>query len=99
MRIRYLKRATDDLIAIADYVREKSPLGAISIEKNIRSSVARLATFPGSGHATDDPSIRILTVGRYPYLVFYEVRLDAVVIHHIRDARRKPIDPDDAHSE
>jgi hypothetical protein len=35
---------------------------------------------------------------RYPYLVFYEVLDREIVIHHIRHARRKPLDPGDARS-
>ena len=32
-------------------------------------------------------------VVRYPYLVFYEVINNEVIIHHIRHGRRRPIDP------
>jgi plasmid stabilization system protein ParE len=37
--------------------------------------------------------VRVLPVGRYPYLVFYTLRDDEIVILHIRHGARAPIDP------
>ena len=93
MRVRYSKRATRDLISIADYITARDPSAAEAVETRIRTATSRLGFFPFSGRETDDPSIRVLPVARYPYLIFYEVLEKAVVIHHIRDARRKPFHP------
>jgi toxin ParE1/3/4 len=96
MKVRYSKRAVDDLIAVADYVRPTdlsiyNPSAAEAVEKRIRGSIARLSIFPFIGRATDDSVIRVLPITRYPYLVFYEVLGEEIVIHHIRDGRRAPI--------
>ncbi|MGQ0592417.1 MAG: type II toxin-antitoxin system RelE/ParE family toxin [Gammaproteobacteria bacterium] len=96
MKVRYSKRAVDDLIAVADYIRQHNPSAAEAVEKPIRASIARLSIFPFIGRATDDSVIRVLPITRYPYLVFYQVLGEEIVIHHIRHGRRARIDPDTA---
>ena len=99
MRVRYSKRAVADLIAIADYIREHNPRAAQAVERRIRASIDRLETFSFIGRPTNDPSMRLLPIVRYPYVVFYEVLEGEVVIHHIRHGRRRTVDPGVARSE
>jgi addiction module RelE/StbE family toxin len=99
MRVRYSKGAVTDLVAIADYIRDRNPRAAEEVEKRIRASIGQLEMFPLIGRPTEDPSIRMFPIVRYPYLVFYEVAGGQVVIHHIRHARREPLDPGDARSD
>lgn len=85
MKVRYSKRAVDDLIAVADNIRPTdlsiyNPSAAEAVEKRIRASIARLSIFPFIGRATDDSVIRVLPITRYPYLVFYEVLGEEIVI-------------------
>ena len=96
--MRYSVRALADLVRIAEYVREHNPRAAATLEQRIRSSIEQLQTFPLIGRPTGDPGIRMFPIVRYPYLVFYEVADREVVIHHVRHARRKPLDPGDARS-
>jgi addiction module RelE/StbE family toxin len=98
MKVRWSRRAIANLVGIADYVREHNPRAAAALEKRIRASIGQLQMFPRSGRPTDDPGIRMFPIVRYPYLVFYEVAEDEVVIHHIRHARREPVDPGAARS-
>lgn len=93
MKVRYSKRAVADLIGIADYIRGRNPRAAEAVEKRIRASIGQLAIFPFSGRPTDDPSVRMFPIVRYPYLVFYEVFEGEVIVHHIRHGRRRPVDP------
>ena len=93
MKVRYSKGAVADLIAIADYIRERNPRAAEEVERRVRASIDQLEMFPLIGQGTDDPSIRMFPIVRYPYLVFYEVAGSEIVIHHIRHGRRKSIDP------
>ena len=90
MKVRYAKRAVSDLIAIADYIAERNPRAAADVENKLRASIDQLEMFPLLGRPTDDPDIRMFPIVRYPYLVFYEVVDDEVVVHHIRHARRRP---------
>jgi toxin ParE1/3/4 len=99
MRVRYSKRAVADLIGIAGYIGEHNPRAAQAVEKRIRASVDRLGKLPFIGRPTSDPSMRLLPIARYPYLVFYEVLEGEVVVHHIRHTRRQPVDPGDVRSQ
>ena len=93
MKARYSKRAIHDLISIADYMRDRNPQALLAIEQRIRSAIRQLELFPFIGRTTDDPDIRVLPIVHYPYLVFYEVLEDEVIIHHIRHGRRAPPGP------
>lgn len=92
-KVRYARRAISDLIGIADYIRERNPRAAEAVAARIRASIAQLAMFPFIGRPTDDEDMRVLPIGRYPYIVFYEVIEGTVVVHHIRHGRRKPPSP------
>lgn len=70
MKVRYSQRAVADLIGIAGYIRDHNPRAAETVEKRIRASIAQLEMFPSIGRTTDDPSIRMFPIARYPYLVF-----------------------------
>ena len=98
MKARYSKRAIQDLLSIADYMRDRNPQASLAIEQRIRSAVRQLELFPFIGRTTDDPEIRVLPVVHYPYLIFYEVLQDELVIHHIRHGRRAPPEPADTRS-
>jgi plasmid stabilization system protein ParE len=88
-------RALADIVRIAEYVREHNPR---ALEKQIRSSIEQLQLFPLIGRPTDDPDMRMFPIVRCPYLVFYEVTDREIVVHHIRHARRRPVDPGDTRS-
>jgi plasmid stabilization system protein ParE len=46
--------------------------------------------YPFIGARTDDPDIRRLVVTPFPYLVFYQVTAEAIIIHAVRHAARDP---------
>ena len=71
MKIVYSPRAVSDLTAIADYLTERSLQGALAVERRIREVIGRLAEFPGMGRElTQRPGVRVMPLGRYPYLIF-----------------------------
>ena len=94
MRAVYSPRAILDLVEISNYLTARSPTGARVIERRIRRVVGLLAEFPGAGRALDQrPQVRVMPLGRHPYLIFYSVLADEVVVLHIRHAARRPVDP------
>jgi plasmid stabilization system protein ParE len=96
MKVRYSPRAVGDLIEIGDYLSERSPAGARSVEAKIRATVQLLADFPDSGRSLEQrPQVRVIPVVRFPYLVFYTVVEDELFILHIRHGARAPIDPNE----
>ena len=90
MRLLYTRRALADLAGILDYIRERSPQGARRVQARIRSVIRLALRHPRIGLQTDRPRIRRLTTTPYPYLVFYEARDDAIIVHGIRHTARAP---------
>ncbi len=89
MRLRYTPRARADLQDISAYIRERSPSAARAVIAAIRRTVSGLASFPYLGRRTDsDAETYVLSVGRYPYLVFYWVVGREVLIIHVRHGSR-----------
>jgi toxin ParE1/3/4 len=93
MNIVYAPRALRDLERIAAYLTERNPVGAIKVLGAIKSSIDTLSFFPQIGRLVDDAGHRRVPVLRYPYLLFYRVLGDELLILHIRHTSRRPIDP------
>lgn len=48
-----------------------------------------LAQHPYAGQATDLPGVRRLSVSPYPYLIFYRVTSDEVIVQRMRHTSRR----------
>jgi toxin ParE1/3/4 len=90
VKVRYTLPALADLDEILDYLAPRSPHGAARVQARIKTFVDLLPSHPLIGGRTDDPTIRRLVVTPYPYLVFYEVGDDEIIIHNIRHSARDP---------
>ena len=90
MKLRYTVPALADLEAILDYIAATSPQGARRVQKRIQDVVNLVLVHPEIGVRTDDPTIRRLTTPPYPFLVFYEITGDEIVIHAVRHGARAP---------
>jgi plasmid stabilization system protein ParE len=88
--IRYNRRAIRDLAAIADYIRERSPEAAARVCARIESLIGGLKDFPLQGTPTDRPEISRLVATPFPYLIFYRVKGETVIVLHFRHGRRRP---------
>jgi plasmid stabilization system protein ParE len=90
MRLRYTRPALADLDAILDYTARHSPQGAARVHSRIHAIVELLLSHPHIGARTDDPTIRRVNTSPYPYLIFYELADDQIIIHAIRHSARDP---------
>ena len=90
MRVRYTRPALADLEAILDYIAAHSPQGAKRVQSRLQVFIGLLALHPLIGTRTDDPSIRRLPIPHDPYLIFYEVAEDEIIIHAVRHTARDP---------
>jgi toxin ParE1/3/4 len=90
MRLRYTLPALADLASILDYIADRSPQGAAQVHNRIRGITNLLLQCPQAGVLTDDPSIRRMTTTPYPYLIFYEVADNEIIIHAVRHGARDP---------
>jgi toxin ParE1/3/4 len=92
MKLRYTRPARTDVTSILDYVSDFSPQAAKRVRARIQAVTDLLRRHPMAGKATDNPTIRRMTTAPYPYVIFYEVTNDAVVIHAVRHGARDPHD-------
>jgi toxin ParE1/3/4 len=86
MRLRFTPRAAADLIAIADYIRERNPTASLAVRDAILSSLHTLALFPEIGRRQTVEGVRKLVVRKHGYLAYYTIdrSRDEVVILTIR---------------
>lgn len=90
MRLRFTLPALDDLDEILGHIDRESPLGARKVKRRIQQVCNLLTTHPKMGTRTEDLSIRRVVVTPYPFLVFYEIGDDEVIVHAIRHGARAP---------
>jgi plasmid stabilization system protein ParE len=64
--------------------------GARRVKARIQNVIDILLSHPEIGVRTEDTVIRRLTATPYPFLVFYELAEDEVIIHAIRHTARNP---------
>jgi addiction module RelE/StbE family toxin len=96
MNVTWSPEAIADLGEIADYLKARSPRGAAAVGERIEEVVSLLAQHPGIGRVLEQrPSVRVMPLGRYPYLVFYEVVGNELQILHIRHGARRQVEPDE----
>ena len=74
------------------YIEERSPLGAQRVQARIQAIIDLLLRHPRVGQLTSNSRLRRLVVSPYPYLIFYEMTKDEIVIHGARHAARRPAD-------
>jgi len=90
MRLRYTLPALADLEGILDHVAERSPQSANKIAERIGTITTKLCDRPHMGRRTEDLTIRRLNARPYPYLIFYEIGDDEIVILAVRHGARDP---------
>ena len=84
MNLRYTPRAIQNLDDIRAYIGKDNPDAAWVVGSFIRRSISFLKEFPYHGRATEKENVRRLVVTNYPYVVFYAVANDEVVILSVR---------------
>ena len=92
MNVVYAPRALRDLEGISAYLIERNPAAAVNVLGAIKSSIDTLSFFPQIGRLVDNAGHRRIPVVRYPYLIFYRIAGDELLILHIRHSSRRPID-------
>jgi len=93
--LRYSPRARRDIDGIHDWIAKDRPRAATAVVAAIRKTAALLADYPRVGRETDIPGVRMLPVGRYPYLVYYKIADGDVVVVHVRHGARNRPKPED----
>jgi|SRR3982074_847088 toxin ParE1/3/4 len=91
MRLRFTLRATQDLIAIADYIGARNAAAALRVRAAILDSVQNLVLFPEVGRQQDVEGVRRLVTRKYRYLVYYTLdeAAEEIIIVTIQHAARE----------
>jgi plasmid stabilization system protein ParE len=63
---------------------------AARIHARIGTVINLLLSHPRIGIPTDDRTIRRINASPYPYLIFYEIAGDNIIIHALRHGARDP---------
>jgi plasmid stabilization system protein ParE len=93
MKLVYSRRAIADLNNIAAYyAANASPAIANAIGRRLQDVVDRICLNPNAAPRLSQRSlVRVVTVVRYPFRIFYRVREDEIDILHIRHTSRRPV--------
>jgi toxin ParE1/3/4 len=93
VKVRYTETALAEVDQILSYIAERNRAAANAVRARIEATVAALGETPEMAQKSDEPGVRRMLVGSYPYLIFYTIHADEVVILHVRHgARRLPWD-------
>ena len=91
MKLRVTETAFAELNDIAAYIAQDSPAAAKAVARRIEQVFDRIRDFPYLAPAVDPSGIRIFPVRPFPYLVFYSVEQDEIIVRNIRHgARQRP---------
>jgi Plasmid stabilization system protein len=89
MRVEYTWQVRTELRAIRDYIAKDNPAAAQRVVSAIEAEIELLACFPWNGRKTDEQDVLGRTLSRYPYIVFYRVETDVLIIVHVLHAARR----------
>ncbi|MGH1587169.1 type II toxin-antitoxin system RelE/ParE family toxin [Methylobacterium phyllosphaerae] len=90
MKLRFTAAAAAELDDLLTDIARSSPHGTRRIQGRIRAILDLLLDQPRSGRLTDLGALRRIVVRPYPYLIFYEIREDALIVVGIRHGARSP---------
>lgn len=91
MRLRVTRRAATQIERALDYIEVESPQGANRMRERIRTFFFCRRSTLTRGQATDLPGVRRLSISPYPYLIFYRVTDDEVIVQRLRHTSRRPL--------
>jgi plasmid stabilization system protein ParE len=88
MRVSFNTPALADLREIFSYIAADDKNAAIMLIGRICEAVIRIGECPGIGQWTEGGKLKKLPIGNYS--LFYEVKTEEIIIHHIRHGARLP---------
>lgn len=84
MKVVFTDEALSDLNSISDWLTIHYPTIAPLVARRIQNVVAHIARWPESARrVAEQPGVRAMPLGRYPYVIFYRVNDNTVEILHI----------------
>ncbi|WP_227940106.1 type II toxin-antitoxin system RelE/ParE family toxin [Alkalihalobacillus deserti] len=92
-QIKYTLAAIDDMDEIFSYISHENVSAAERLLENLDCQIGSLADFPNLGTVLSEEKYTLVERGFrfivvHPYLVFYKIRDDSIIIHRILHGRR-----------
>jgi toxin ParE1/3/4 len=91
MKVQYTEIALRELDEILAYIADRNVAAAASVRARIEELVEQLSHFPYLAQETDRRGVRRVPLGNFPYVIFYAVEAEEVVILRIRHGARWPL--------
>jgi len=92
MRLRYSRRAANDLDSIHEYLNARSPRGAHNVLTSIYAAFEFIRRHSDAAELTRIGGVRAKIVPKYRFKIFYRViaEEDMIEIVHVRHTSRRP---------
>ncbi len=97
MKVRYTDEALRNLDEILEFIELNYPTITAAFEGRVRAIERRIAKWPNSAVEVEQrPGVRVVSLIRFPYKLFYRINADVIEVLHIHHAaRREPWETDD----
>ncbi len=93
MRVEWSQSAVEDLRKIAVDSRAFGDITVRSVESRVLYTIFRLSRFPESAQKVAGVAgVRAAPLVRYPFVIFYKVLSDSILILRIRNTAQHPWD-------
>jgi addiction module RelE/StbE family toxin len=89
MKIRWTARAARNLTSIRDYIAKENPNAAARVAEALLKATVQLERFPQSGRPGRIAGTRELVVPGLPYILFYRIVEDVILIAAVHHTSRK----------
>jgi plasmid stabilization system protein ParE len=93
VRLRYTPNALRDIDRAISYIDHQSPQGARNVAQRFHGILAFLQEHPDAGVSTGFKGTRRFFLKPYPYVVYFRVGKDELVILRLLHTSRKPKQP------
>jgi toxin ParE1/3/4 len=91
VKLRFTRRATENIASIADYIRDRNPAAAKRVRAAIYASLQNLILFPRVGRLQKTEGVRKLVTRPYAYIVYYVIEVSAVAACRTRWRHYRPL--------
>ena len=89
MMLRYSEPAARELDEILAHTAAEYPGMTHVLEQRLRKVTSRITLWPQSGRVVAErPDVRMVPLGRFPFILFYRINDDLIEILHIRHTGR-----------
>lgn len=91
MKLRYTQTALRQIDGVLEHVQTHSPQGAARLRSRILASLSLICDHPNAGQITNRHDLRRVVLTPYPYVLFYRIGKNEIIVMRFRHTARKPL--------